>query len=250
MTKFILKIDHREHDLLKLFAENTDKVISVEISALEIGDIQMCSCIEDDEENENHKIDLIFERKTIADLDASIKDGRYHEQKSRMVSNVDRHRICYIIEGKLDKRFNENAIYGSLINTMFRDRIFEYRSENLKDTYEFIKRVWKKFSTDEEWRNGLTEMNVMHAVNVDASVYKHSTKSKNVDKRVVFINMLSNIQGCSTKIAEKIVNSFENMSELIDALNEYGGILKDIKVGTRKIGPVLAKRIHDQLVGE
>ena len=41
---------------------------------------------------------LIFERKTCADLLSSINDGRYREQKSRLVSNFKKNQICILLK--------------------------------------------------------------------------------------------------------------------------------------------------------
>ena len=44
---------------------------------------------------------LIIERKSLSDLIASIKDGRYNEQSYRLIhsSGLYRHHIVYLIEG-------------------------------------------------------------------------------------------------------------------------------------------------------
>lgn len=49
---------------------------------------------------------VLFERKTLADLAASIRDGRYKEQSFRLIesattSGFNTHHIVYIIEGDL-----------------------------------------------------------------------------------------------------------------------------------------------------
>ena len=62
-------IDNRENSLIKLLEEN--KIVFIKKN-LEIGDIQFI---------ENDKLIYILERKTINDLGASIKDGRYKEKK-------------------------------------------------------------------------------------------------------------------------------------------------------------------------
>lgn len=50
--------------------------------------------------NESDETLLIFERKSISDLLASLKDGRYEEQSYRLSgSNTNNHNIIYIIEG-------------------------------------------------------------------------------------------------------------------------------------------------------
>ena len=41
---------------------------------------------------------MLGERKTTCDLYSSIRDGRYKEQKCRLLNNYDKRKILYIIE--------------------------------------------------------------------------------------------------------------------------------------------------------
>ena len=67
---------------------------------------------------------LIFERKTLVDLAASIKDGRYNEQSFRLdKETTHNHNIIYIIEGDIE-RYNEKRTRISkktLISCITRD---------------------------------------------------------------------------------------------------------------------------------
>ena len=68
-------IDNREKDLIELFKNNNVTHVN---KNLDIGDIQFII---------NNEIIYIIERKTYDDLGASIKDGRYKEQKIRLLAN-------------------------------------------------------------------------------------------------------------------------------------------------------------------
>ena len=107
-----IKIDNRETDLIqlcqlelaKVLAKPTEPVknkdskkdknnINIEVLPLPIGDIIL--------EYLGKEI-IIIERKSAADLEASIKDGRYEEQSYRLSnSEVHNHNIIYLIEGSL-----------------------------------------------------------------------------------------------------------------------------------------------------
>ena len=82
-------IDSREIQLYNILIERDLDKYSIYISKeqLELGDIRIIS----------DNIDFIYERKTMNDLLSSIKDGRYKEQKHRLLSNHKN--INYIIEG-------------------------------------------------------------------------------------------------------------------------------------------------------
>ena len=99
----IIKVDVREADLIKIFQDliatiPVFKDLELKLESLPLGDI----IIYDSEKNQDL---LIIERKSISDLLASIKDGRYEEQSYRLGgSNHPNHNIMYIIEGDVNSQ--------------------------------------------------------------------------------------------------------------------------------------------------
>jgi ERCC4-type nuclease len=95
-------------------AGENNKIQKVKIEQLHIGDIVF--------EDDFGKPIIIFERKTLNDLAASIKDGRYSEQSFRLdKEGIHNHNIIYIIEGDIE-RYNEKRTHISkktLISSMF-----------------------------------------------------------------------------------------------------------------------------------
>jgi ERCC4-type nuclease len=91
----LLKLDIREKRLIQLInTANTGYNFTIKTENLALGDIIIC----DDDETEL----LLIERKSLADLAASIKDGRYSEQSYRLNSySLHNHNIIYLIEGNL-----------------------------------------------------------------------------------------------------------------------------------------------------
>ena len=74
----------------KLIEAFKDQNYNVIIENLLVGDIHI---------RKDDKTVYILERKAGSDLDASIKDGRYKEQKSRLFeTGIPRKNIIYIIE--------------------------------------------------------------------------------------------------------------------------------------------------------
>lgn len=235
-----LKVDYREK---VLYAQLSQKAIDIELINLDLGDIQF---VIDDQ------IQLIFERKTISDLNSSIKDGRYHEQKARLVSNFKRNRIIYILEGNIpletSKYIDKNIIYSGLLHTIFRDGIFFYRTTGVEDTANFIHELYSRFiKNKEEWISFLNGQCANIAFEPDIKVFQNTKKSDNITPNLSFINMLSQIPGCSTKMAKEISLIYNSMSLLINQFcktDKPEQLLKDIKLENRKIGPVLSKRIY------
>ena len=71
-------------------------------------------------------IESIIERKSIRDLCSSIMDGRFREQKSRLLDSIgDASKICYIIEGR-DKLPVQNCDKKNNLSKMIRfNKIFK-----------------------------------------------------------------------------------------------------------------------------
>ena len=92
-------------------------LLDVEINRiLELGDIEI------NISNVDFTNKFIFERKTLTDLNASINDGRYKEQKHRLLSSYSNNAITYIIEGDdIHKSINRNdkKISSSYFNTLY-----------------------------------------------------------------------------------------------------------------------------------
>ena len=113
MKMIELIIDSREHcilDLLNKNDNNKEPYLVIRKELLNVGDFIV------QEETGNQ---LIIERKTWQDLQSSIKDNRYREQRSRMkslksTSSTTSVKAIYLIEGRYDpQRFEicQKALY-------------------------------------------------------------------------------------------------------------------------------------------
>ena len=90
-----LLIDTREKLLSQAVTKCCEKDIKVTITQLNLGDVHLLA---------DDRVLAIVERKTISDLEASIRDGRYREQVSRLkqtceTMNLDRKSVVFLIEG-------------------------------------------------------------------------------------------------------------------------------------------------------
>ena len=106
-----LVIDNRETKLIELFDKNNISIIK----NLEIGDILII--------NEEKPI-IIIERKTLSDLSASIKDGRYKEQKIRLIHNYKNCKKIYLIENTGNFDLSNSILLSTKINGILRDSIY------------------------------------------------------------------------------------------------------------------------------
>ena len=223
-------IDNRENSLIKLLEENNEVFIK---KNLEIGDIQFM---------ENDKLIYIVERKTINDLGASIKDGRYKEQKMRLLSNHSNN-IYYIIEGNIDdcNTLNRKALLGSIINMSFRDNIKVISSNNIKDTYDIILQIRRKYDEGKFKEIESSTDNYVSSIKMN--------KKENMSKEICNIVQLATIPGVSQKISKVILEKYGSMSNLIEEYKKTDNLLlADISLGKRKIGKVLSIKIYDYLI--
>ena len=94
----LIRVDTREDALHGMFKLNSAHELRSE--SLPVGDVIISSTDE--------TVRIVFERKTLLDLAASIRDGRYKEQSHRLqaIPGVHCHNVVYIIEGDL-ARYNE-----------------------------------------------------------------------------------------------------------------------------------------------
>ena len=137
-----LIIDNREKELITRFTDNHPE-ITFEIQALNLGDIQfLCT------NNEGEKMSLfIIERKTLKDLKASINDGRYREQKVRLMDHRNKYgsRLLYIFEGEHHgpRAVPESTLLSCCVNTAMRDSIPVHRTQSIEGTVLFIMKLLK-----------------------------------------------------------------------------------------------------------
>ena len=158
-----LAIDCREpleliNTLENWITERTDNSpkIFFDKKALDVGDA-IIYFDETDLLNPNKQI--IFERKALADLIASIKDGRYNEQSYRLDQDpIHNHHIYYIIEGNIE-RFCKNprnsknpALKQTIYSTMFTLSYYKgfslINSQDIQETAIFIYRFLDKVSRE------------------------------------------------------------------------------------------------------
>jgi ERCC4-type nuclease len=234
-----LIIDHREHDIISFCKE---KSIAFSTCSLDVGDLLLtneaveekvveekvveekvveASQAEASQAEASQALKLVFERKTVADLAASIKDGRYREQKQRLKSTFPFHRITYIIEGSItDEKsihgINSKAIVSSLLSSRYRDGFQVIHTADVKETMWYICEIAERFSTPDKLM-----FDTEHG-SYTASVKVKSKKSDNLTKEVAYRMQLSQIPGLSMKIADDIANMYPSFRKLLEAIDEKG----------------------------
>lgn len=127
----MIKVDSNSAELF--FCEYLKSCnIAYERKRLDVGDILI----------HNENCEFVLERKTWNDLSASICDGRWSEQQSRMNSNEEdcgekKKLFGYIIEGELIdwnqiSNMNPKSIWGALIKAQVRDGFYIFHTADKK----------------------------------------------------------------------------------------------------------------------
>lgn len=220
--KLNILIDSRESNLYNDIIDRdldiyTDK-IEFNKNNIDIGDINI----------KYRDIEYIFERKTINDLISSIHDGRYREQKARMIDNYDNKRITYIIEGDdilSSKTYNKSKVLQSTyLNILFRDNIRLIFTKNVNETATLILSLSIKIIENPENFNNISNNNTTYTDHLKLK----KKKIENIDEKTCYLMQLSQIPYISNTIAKNISNIYPSMTSLILALNEVDDKNKEL----------------------
>ena len=253
-AKLIVKIDVREQDLflnLKNMLEQNPLFHEIRLISenLPLGDVIIQDNIEEK---------IIIERKTLSDLAASIKDGRYTEQSYRLDGiNHHNHNIIYLIEGDMARynifkgRMDKTTLYSAMFSINYYKGFSTMRSNSLEETAFIITNmVYKMLKADKEPYYGKPvvkeEKQSASETHVDEEKEKEKEKEKEIDegkdyckvvKKVKKENinasnigeiMLCQIPGVSSVTALAILEQFKTLPRLILSLHEDPNCLKDI----------------------
>lgn len=216
----VLHIDTRETALAKAFPAGV-------IEPLDIGDVGLSF---------QGELCILIERKTVTDWVASIRDGRYKEQKARLMAwrsqNPNMRQCIYLLEGfsGWTTEDDDTALMGhssvsraafksSVLNTLFRDHIPVVTTQSLQETCAFVELLYKRFSADPgkyiQAEGGGTAEGYIDLIK--------TKKSKNVTPDNALVLQLAQIPGISTKIAKAVSDIHPNMAHFIRALDTIVG---------------------------
>lgn len=268
-----LVVDSREKKIIDTL---NSQGIKFKIETLDIGDMLI---------KNKENILIVFERKSYKDMLSSLKDGRYKEQKVRLLSELNNNKykkLFYILEGlKKDiKSFEYNTLLGVQISCELRDNISILKTENYIDTTNLIIKFFKRLEQNKnnefdflinnsnnpnpnnlEIKNTTTE-NTTNETNINYCDSIKIKKSDNLTPKNCQIASLMVCPGVSSNIAIKIINNYGNLYNLYQTyfnilhnkeledemkMKSCEELLKDIILNDngRKVGKSLSKKIFD-----
>jgi len=216
-------IDKRETKLIdELSKTSSDKF---ECKVLDVGDIHIC--------DNNDNILMIFERKTIADLLSSIKDGRYSEQSLRLTSHeLHNHYVYYLIEGPITKFQDEKLVYSSLCSLSYFKGFSLLRSNSVKETGDIIIAFCNKLEKEiSKSKNGY--YSDCSSALLDETDYCSSIKTnkkENITPENILQIMLMQIPKINAKSSSAIADKYHTISQLLQTINDNKNELYDVKM--------------------
>lgn len=242
-------LDERENSLYGHMSENNIFDFTIDKKVLELGDIHIVT---------NEKEIIIFERKSISDLLASIKDGRYEEQSHRLIhsSSLYRHHIVYIIEGftsQLKEEREKKMFYSALTTLQLYKGFSVVRTFSVQDSAEYILYSAHKIKRELE-RNNLpwTPDSIQNQEPAKYCNFVKKTKKDNITPENIGEIILSQIPGISNVSACAIMNQFQTLPNLIDHIRNdpscLNSIICETKGKSRKLGKNVVENILKFLV--
>lgn len=259
-------IDEREASLYELCLNSeylNKEMVVLEKRVLQLGDILFTS----DDESTTF---LCIERKSLQDLLASIKDGRYSEQSYRL-SNCfpNPHNVVYLLEGMLSTVKDKKVVISCIASLNYFKGFSVHRTVSLAETTMYILCMADKIA--KELKKGTKPIGDKVVVNQilagESSAEQLSTAEKplestdycnvvkvskkaNITKENIGQMILMQIPGISSAISIEIMKPFSNFLEFVDRIRSDPEYLTQIKVNGRKIGSNVLKGINEFILNK
>jgi ERCC4-type nuclease len=253
----LIKLDCRESKLLPLITGHLldQSSITLVSESLPLGDAIIC----DDDGKEL----LIIERKSLADLASSIRDGRYKEQGFRLNQcDIHNHHIYYLVEG--DLRYyrpfkgmpDKNALLSAMVSISYYKGFSLFRTNTLEETAEWIVHFAQKIE-----KEGLSVLPYYTGGSEQISetatytqVVAKRIKKDNITQANIGAIMLSQIPSVSSTAATAIMAKFNTLAALFSALQEDSKCLTSITITNKngqakKLTKPCINAVYDFLLG-
>ena len=225
----MLTIDNREHELIALL---TAMKVPHRVEMLPVGDIWIQG---------EPSPTIIIERKSIRDLEASILDGRYREQRGRILAHCQIDTVkqpLYLLEGSLShtRTLPTSTIMKHISRLTLRYQIPVLHTSSVQETAQYVQALWEQWQEDPTALQRTTEL-----VKVTDGI--HVQKKAN-SAQIFTIGTLAQCPGVSVKMAETILTAMGSLRAVMDATPET---IAEVKVGAKRVGPAVAKRLKELL---
>jgi ERCC4-type nuclease len=277
LYKMKIIVDERESALYGLLTKDTAKQ-TIEKRVIPLGDILFTN----DDESITYQI---IERKSVSDLLASVKDGRYAEQSYRLGNCFpNRHNIVYLIEGPV-RDHDKKLVFACMASLNYFKGFSVTRTVSLAETAQYIEITADKIAR--ELAKGTTVSVTNAPVNVGngnantansdtanvptvigstsnieiqepvATIHDYCSvvkvaKKANITRDNIGQLMLMQIPGISSTISGEIMRPFATFAAFLDHLRAEPAYLDNIVLESsgkkRKLGSNIIAAIRDYLL--
>lgn len=226
-------VDCREASLIDCLKKTIEtnplfQTIEITTGSLDIGDIML----------KEH--DIIFERKTLTDLQSSIRDGRYSEQGYRLSnSEFHPHNIIYLIEGDFNKnrQLDKNALFSSITALNHIKGFSVLRTIDTNESAFLLCNMYMKLQKEKEKKKEPISFYLKPNVNEEDKIsvekkyskFVKKQKSSNITENNIHSIMLSQIPGVSSTIADHFIASFSSIHGITEQIKTDCQVILDMK---------------------
>jgi ERCC4-type nuclease len=190
---------------------------------------------------------VVVERKTVADLLASLTDGRFRHQRQRML-DLNPGKVVYVLEGAPSR---DPRVQGALENLVLRHGCFILPSAGVDQTCSILRNMHRKLAlaaaTPVAQPAAAALLPAEPAKPAAALLSKARVDAAQRARVGGFGCLLLSIPGVSMRHVAAIQGVY---ARPLDLITDAGKKLDAVQVtAQRKLGPVLAQRIRDAFLG-
>eukprot|EP00873_Tetraselmis_striata_P033731 jgi/Tetstr1/453995/TSEL_040914.t1 len=178
---------------------------------------------------------VVLERKTVPDLAASVRDGRWRDQLARLRAAP---RAALVIEGPLprgDERVNGMSgasMRSALVGAFVRDGVAHFLTEDVEGTADLVRAMAARVARGEAPSSQGT---------CGARLPRRGDALQS--SRAIALAQMCVVPGVSMAVAETVLGDCRTLGEWARAWTGRADDLADIKVKSRRVGPVVAARL-------
>jgi len=193
-----MQVDNREHKAIEILKRSDVPIV---ISPLPVADFII-----------NGEPSVYVERKTWADLSASMKDSRLDDQLSRLKATGAR--VLYIIEGSPDDLNGRGvplkAMRGMLLRMTLSSGVGLIYTKSTEETCDILVQMYQglqknsgKYAPKDTTTSGVAD-----------HLCKGMKRGDQIDEKTCFMMMLTQIPGIGAKYAKTLAEKYTNIAEL------------------------------------
>lgn len=185
---------------------------------------------------------LLLERKTWNDLHSSIKDGRFREQRSRLLEWKDENKkFMYILEGPCPKEMEKE--YTTTLRLMVGYNIPVYYTNSLEDTVHLLQKMSMMENLEIIFRSRSIEQDQIES-------RKCGKKKNYTDAKLFMMETFMQIHGLTFEMVQKITESYHSLFDIFANYTVFEENLSNIEYKTKQgKNRKLTKKMIEKIIG-